>query len=425
MKNHPWVRNILALFLIVIAAIGGLFYLKPTLSPETSHHSTDAEISEEDAFKRGPHQGRLLEHDGFEAEVTIFEPEGFPPKFRIYFYESGDPIKPSLVSYKMELQRINRLEIIPFKPTEDYLESTVEIPEPHSFKVKITAIYKEKTYTWEYQSYEGRVELSPEAIIANQIKIEEAAPINLEIQIDVMGKIMPNEEHTVFISPRFPGMVKTVNKKLGDIVKKGDILATIESNESLQNYEVKSEINGMIIKKNINLGMFLSGQENIFVISNLSSVWADFNVYSQDLSRVDVGDPIEITNLDGSIKQKATIDYISPFGQESTQSVVARAVLANPKEIWKPGLFISGKITVENVSIPVAVKISALQTYRDWDVVFIVVGNQFEVVPVKLGRRNNEWVEIKSGLKPGDRYVSKNSFILKADLEKAGAEHEH
>lgn len=425
MKNHPWIVNLIVFLIIVILAAAGFIYLKPTLFNEPSNSHETASTAPIEAFKRGPHRGRLLEKDAFQVEVTIFEPEGVPPRFRIYFYENATPIKPSDVTYEMELKRINRTEKIPFKIEGDYLESTVEASEPHSFKINVAAIYKDKTYDWEYESYEGRVELTPEAIKVNNITIEEAGPINLEIKLDVMGKIMPNEELTVYISPRFPGMVKAVNKKLGDYVHRGEVLAVIESNESLQNYEIKSEMNGMIIKKNINLGMYLSGQENIFVISDLSSVWADFNVYRHDLSQIHVGDPIDVTSLDGSLKQQVAVSYISPLGHESTQSVVARAVLSNPEEVWKPGLFISGEITVEKVPISVAVKNTALQTYRDGDVVFISVGNLFEVLPVQLGRKNKEWVEITSGLMLGDRYVSENSFILKADLEKSGAKHEH
>lgn len=419
MKNRLWIK----LSIIFLALLIVFIYLKSVISQDKSKAYTSAESIEN--FKRGPHGGRLLQKDNFQVEVTIFEPEGVPPRFRIYFYDKGVPIKPSEVKYEMELQRINRTENIPFTQQDDYLISTIEATEPHSFKVKIVATFKEQTFQWEYESYEGRVELTPESIRVNEIQIERAGSINFEIKLEVIGKIRPNEELTVFISPRFPGMVKAVNKKLGDYVNKGEVLAIVESNESLKNYEVRSEIDGMVIKKDINLGMNLSGQENIFVISDLSSVWADVNVYRQDLSRVQIGDPIEVSSLDGSLNQEATISYISPLGDESTQSVVARAVLSNPKVEWKPGLFISGEITVENVSIPVAVKEAALQTFRDWDVVFIVVDNLFEVVPVELGRKNKEWVEIMTGLNPGDRYVSTNSFILKADLEKSGAKHEH
>ncbi|MBA3603500.1 MAG: efflux RND transporter periplasmic adaptor subunit [Parachlamydiaceae bacterium] len=427
MKSKPWLINVIVLLIISIAALIGFICFKPVLLNQISNTPNHESLQTEgvEAFKRGPKKGRLLEENAFQVEVTIFEPEGVPPRFRIYFYENGTPIKPSDVTYEMELERINRVEKIPFKEQGDYLESTVEATEPHSFKVKILAAFKGRTSEWDYESYEGRVELSSESIEANKINIEEAGPVNLEIKLDVMGKIMPNEELTVYISPRFPGIVKAVNKKLGDYVHKGEILAVIESNESLQNYEIKSEISGMIIKKNINLGMYLSGQENIFVVSDLSSVWADFNIYRNDLSRVHVGDLILVTSLDGSLNHQSTISYISPLGQESTQSVVARSIIENSKGIWKPGLFLSGEITIENLPLDVAVKDGALQTFRDWDVVFLSVDNRFEVVPVELGSRNKEWVEIKSGLTPGDRYVSENSYILKADLEKSGAKHEH
>lgn len=427
MRNKPLLLNIIVFIIFMVMALIAFIYFKPLLLKQDhnadSHHSVQAETVED--FKRGPHGGRLLQKDNFQVEVTIYEPEGMAPKFRIYFYHNGIPLNPSEVKYAMELKRIKRVENIPFKQEGDYLESTVEATEPHSFNVKIIATYKDKTYDWEYESYEGRLKLSQEAIDANKIKIEIAGPIDLDIKLNVMGKIMPNEELTVHISARFPGIVKAVNKKLGDDVRKGEVLAIIESNESLQNYEVKSEIDGMIIKKNINLGMYLSGQENIFVISDLSSVWADFNIYRSDLSQVQIGDPISVTSLDNSLKQEANISYISPLGNESTQSVVARAVLTNPKEAWKPGLFVSGEITIEKVPISVAVKNEALQKFRNWNVVFISVDNLFEAVPVQLGRSNREWVEIKYGLSPGDRYVSENSFILKADLEKSGAKHEH
>lgn len=401
-------RTILVLFILVIGAVIGFMLFKP-FTPVHEHSD----------MERGPHHGRLLQKDHFQVEVTIFEPEGVPPKFRIYFYDNGTPIPP--VPFQMELKRINRTEKIPFKQKENYLESLVEAKEPHSFKVKIEA----KGHIWDYESYEGRVELTPEAVKANGIQIQTAGPEVLEIKLNAMGKIVPDEERTVHLSPRFPGVVKAVYKKLGDHVKKGEALTLIESNESLRDYEVKSEMDGRVIKKDINLGMYLSGQESIFVISDLKTVWADFNIYRQDVPRIKIDDPIVVKSLDGSREQSSAISYISSMGQESTQSVFARAELSNEEERWIPGLFVSGDITLEKMTVPVAIKESALQTFRDWDVVFINVGDLFEVVPVEIGRRDREWVEITSGLNPGDRYASENSFILKADLEKSGAKHEH
>jgi len=425
MKNKSWlIKFIFVLFILIIAAIA-IFYFQSALFNVIFNPSKLDNLESTQDFKRGPHGGRLLQANHFQVEVFICETEEVPPKFRIYFYDDGMPIKPSDVKFKMSVERINRSENIFFQIDKDYLESITEVSEPHSFKVKIHAEYQDRAYEWEYKSYEGRIELTTEAIHANAIKVEKTKSIFLEIRMNAMGKIIPNEELTVAISPRFPGVAKAVNKKLGEYVHADETLAIIESNESLRNYEIKSEISGIVIKKDINIGMSLSGQENIFVVSDLKSVWADFKIYHHDIPQIKLGKPVEVKSLDGKSREQSTIFYISPLGSESTQSVSARALLSNVDGLWKPGLFISGEITVDQLSVPVAVKTGALQTFRDWDVVFISVGNVFEVVPVKLGKRNKEWVEIISGLSPEDNYVSENSFVLKADLEKSGAKLEH
>jgi cobalt-zinc-cadmium efflux system membrane fusion protein len=73
----------------------------------------------------------------------------------------------------------------------------------------------------------------------------------------------------------------------------------------------------------------------------------------------------------------------------------------------------------------VAVKTTALQTFRSWDVVFMENGGMFEIAILELGRRDGEWAEVLSGLEPGQRYVAENSFIVKADILKSGASHDH
>jgi membrane fusion protein, heavy metal efflux system len=154
-------------------------------------------------------------------------------------------------------------------------------------------------------------------------------------------------------------------------------------------------------------------------------VWADFSVYRQDFPLLREGQTVIVDGGPGMEKTEAKIAYISPFGSENSQTMLARAVVPNPKGDWRPGLFSKGEVLVDEVEVPVAVKASAVQTFRDWNVVFINVGDFFEVVPVELGRRDGEWVEIKSGLKAGERYAAENSFIVKADVGKAGAAHEH
>ena len=121
----------------------------------------------------------------------------------------------------------------------------------------------------------------------------------------------------------------------------------------------------------------------------------------------------------------AAISYLSPFGAAATQTLLARIELPNPTGAWRPGWFVTGEILVERVEVPLAVKAGALQTFRDWDVVFVNEGSFFEVRPLEIGRRDSDWVEVLSGIAAGKKYVTENSFIIKADIGKSGASHDH
>jgi cobalt-zinc-cadmium efflux system membrane fusion protein len=105
--------------------------------------------------------------------------------------------------------------------------------------------------------------------------------------------------------------------------------------------------------------------------------------------------------------------------------LLARVVLPNPAGEWRPGLFVTGEILLEVVEVPLAVKASAVQTFRDWTVVFVNEGDFYEPLVIEPGHSDGEWVEIITGMKPGLRYVTDNSFIIKADILKTGASHDH
>jgi len=82
-------------------------------------------------------------------------------------------------------------------------------------------------------------------------------------------------------------------------------------------------------------------------------------------------------------------------------------------------------VIIEQAKVAVAVKRSALQTFRDMPVVFGKFGNVFEVRMVQLGRQDNEYVEVTGGLQPETEYVTNNSYLLKAEVLKDGASHDH
>jgi cobalt-zinc-cadmium efflux system membrane fusion protein len=271
----------------------------------------------------------------------------------------------------------------------------------------------------------SRIELSPEAIKHAAIAVEEAAPAVIEDALAVYGKIAANEEAIAHVMPRFPGLVRDVRKRLGDPVDKGDVLAVIESNESLRSYEIRSEIRGTVIAKDISLGEAVPSDKKLFIVADLSTVWVDLTVFRRDFSMLRAGQAVTIQTDDREDPIRGVITYISPFGMENTQSALARAEIPNLDGSLRPGLFVTARIVTRRTEVPVAVRNPALQTVGGKVVVFAQSGDAFEMREVETGATDAERTEILSGLLPGESYASRNSFVLKADLGKSEAEHEH
>lgn len=274
-------------------------------------------------------------------------------------------------------------------------------------------------------SAKGRVELTAAQLKNSEIVVEEAGPAKIRTKLRLFGKINPNEERVAHVMPRYPGVVKRVGKRLGEAVKKDDILAVIQSNESLQDYDIKSDISGTVVQKDIVLGESVGSDKTIFVVVDLSTVWVDLNVYRQDFAKLKIGEKALLEVAGVPEKIEGTISYISPFGAESTQTMLARAEVPNKDGMLRPGLFVSADVILAEEDVDVAVKESAIQTVEEKEVVFIQEGDSFEARPIKLGKRDGEWVEIVSGILPGEKYAGKNSFVLKAQLGKGEASHEH
>lgn len=275
----------------------------------------------------------------------------------------------------------------------------------------------------------GRVELTREASAASGVILETAGPATIARTLKLNGKIAANQETLAHLMPRFPGIVKSVHKRLGDPVKSGETLAIVESNESLRPYEIKSGLAGTVIKKEIAPGEFVSDKETLFVVADLSTVWIDLSVPRRDFAGLHEGQPVWIDTGFGEPKLESTLSYISPFGSENTQTLLARAVIPNPDGRLRPGLFVTGEIVAGERKVPVAVKTSALQTLDGTTVVFVQEGDGDEIVfearVIKVGEQNGKLTEIRSGIAADEKYAAANSFILKAELGKGEASHEH
>ena len=193
----------------------------------------------------------------------------------------------------------------------------------------------------------------------------------------------------------------------------------------LTRYELKAQFDGTVIKKNIAVGEAIKEDADIFAIADLCTVWVEVTIYAKDLNVVKTGQTVTVKSEALGLKVAGTLTYLGPLVGEQTRTAQGRVVVPNTEGQWRPGLFVNVEIVQEVVTVPVAVSVEAIQTFRDWSVVFVQYGDLFEVRPLELGRNDGKWIEVLHGLLPGERYVARNSFILKADLGKAGATHEH
>ncbi len=372
----------------------------------------------------GPRGGRLLEDGSFALEVTMFE-TGIPPEFRVYPMRDGKPINPAEVQLTMELSRLGgAVDSIAFVPQADFLRSTTSIDEPHSFAVRAVARLGSASHTWSYDSLEGRTTIAPEMAKDAGVETAVAGAGRIEERLSLYGTIQANPERVRAVSARFPGIVRSVRGNVGDPVKQGQQLATVESNESLQTYGVTAPIAGVITERHANPGE-ATDDEPLFQVADFSSVRAELNAFPRDRGRVKPGQAVRVKAADGAQEAAGTIDFVSPVGAGGNQTLVVRVLLSNQDGRWTPGQFVEGLVTVSATDVPVAIPRQALQTFRDWEVAFINVGDTYEFRPLALGRSDGEHVEVLDGLKPGDRYVTTNSYLIKADIEKSGASHDH
>lgn len=408
-------RNLLHM-IIAPAALLALFGCEMAAGPEPIDELATAD------YERGPNNGRMLEDGDFAVELAIFE-TGVPPEFRAWVTENGGAVAPSSVDLNVTLSRLGGTDEISFAPQGAFLRSNQTVYEPHSFKVTIEASHRGRTYHWEYESYEGRTRIEPAMAQAFGIETEIAGPATLRETIMVFGKIVPNPERVREVSARFDGAIESVEVALGETVLQGQRLATVESNESLQSYAITAPLAGIVMERVANAGEQTAGRR-LFTIVDPTSVWAELAVFPSDRPRVAQGAEVEVAPATGGDPVSGTIAQISPMAN-ANQSIAARVVLENENGQWPLGAYVTATIKVAEYDVPLAVKRGGLQSFRDFIVVYAQIGDEYEVRMLDLGRQDEEWIEVLGGLAPGTRYVTENSYVLKADVEKAGASHDH
>lgn len=271
------------------------------------------------------------------------------------------------------------------------------------------------------QGEEGVTEINHAIAQQVGIVVARAGPQTLHQTSTNYGRLTTAPEHTSHVRARFPGVVRSVAVNLGDQVNTGDLLAVVESNESLKRYDVRAPISGTIIQRHANAGE-MTQEQVLFSISRFASLWAELRIFPTQQPSLSIGQPVHITVGEKSFDTR--ISHLLP-AEDTSLYLIARAKISANQHGWFPGLMVEGTIVISEFDAALAVKKSALQTLGGRIGIFVKERDDYHFAALVLGRSDDEFSEVLSGVQPNMTYVTENSYLIKADIEKSEAEHEH
>jgi cobalt-zinc-cadmium efflux system membrane fusion protein len=288
----------------------------------------------------------------------------------------------------------------------------------------------EQQHSNEHADHDGEGEANEHVTIPadiaekSGIRVQPAGAGSIRDEHEVQGIVTPVEGRHARVVARFAGPVREVRVGIGDTVRAGQVLAVVESNISLSNYSIAAPFAGTVLARDVSVGD-LAGEAPLFEIADLSTLWVDLHLFGRDAQHITSGLPIEVYRLSDGLRASTSLLRILPGTATASQSTVARARIDNEDGQWRPGAAVRARVTVAVRDVALVVPLSALQKFEGKDVVFVREGEEYHPTPVTLGERDAQSVEILAGLEAGAEVVVEQSYLVKADLEKSGAEHDH
>jgi cobalt-zinc-cadmium efflux system membrane fusion protein len=200
---------------------------------------------------------------------------------------------------------------------------------------------------------------------------------------------------------------------------------------TLREYELRAQISGRVVERKVDVGTAV-GKEgdpaDLYTLADLSTVWIELAVPTVDLAEVKEGARVSVNRRQGDDDGKRAegkVIFVSPLLNLETRSARVVVALPNTELAWRPGTFVTAEVQVADDAVSARILKQALQTVDGKRVVFVRTEDGFEKREVETGKFDDDAVEIVAGLQPGDEIAVSNTFLLKAELGKNEAEHDH
>lgn len=207
-------------------------------------------------------------------------------------------------------------------------------------------------------------------------------------------------------------------------VSEGDA-KSLKDSSALARYSLRAPIAGSVLERTLTVGESVSDDKPLFRLADLSSLWIDLSVPVSDLATIKRGQRVVVKDKAGAVSGEGKVLFVQPELSAESRTGSVRVALNNPKGQWRPGMFVTTELVTGQQDQMLSIPEDALQTLEGKPVVFVADADGLEPREVTLGRRSAGRVEVLSGLKAGEHFAASGGFVLKAELQKGEAEHEH
>ena len=195
---------------------------------------------------------------------------------------------------------------------------------------------------------------------------------------------------------------------------------------------IKAPISGVISKKDIVVGENVQLADQLFVIENLKDLWLEFNLPNTSNIQLQVGQILNFKTNGSDQNYQAKVQTLNPEADLQTGRLQVRAKVTTQADVLRPNVLVNVFVTDAQAKTALRVQKKALQQVEGKPVVFVIESEEKGLVhlkaqPIEVGvsSQDGQWLEVISGLTEGQKYIADGSFLLKSELEKDEAGHEH
>lgn len=215
---------------------------------------------------------------------------------------------------------------------------------------------------------------------------------------------------------------KTEDKKIHSVGLSDEDVTDVKKSEEHTSgtLPIKSSINGIIVERNVVIGQLVDATTNAFKVINTNTVWVDGQVYEKDITKLyQKTNALFTTATYDNEKFNGRIIYIGQTVDEQTRTITIRGEFRNVNNKLKPQMFGELKIPVSGNAKAIIIPEEAVIKESGQEYVFVQTSDStFEPKKVITGISVDKRIEIKEGLKEGEKVASKGVFYLKSELKK-------